>query len=165
MANYPTAARNIAARAHHWIIYPRLYSASSRYAFAGRNDETAVEDLIGFAIADYTKLADSRTVRFVRTWKILGAWPQHDSDITVAVTSGSRPILLNLKVLVDIKGTAGTKWRMEIREGGFIRVDHGTVSRSPGRTLLAYARSTPRPVPEHRNPRERYIRPDQEVTV
>ena len=160
MADYPAAATRVKRLTADAFADPSLSGPFGRIPPTGSDDERAAEAAVALFVEYYTRLGDARVCESARTWKILGDWPEHDSDLGVALRSGPATRRLALKVIVALDGD---RWTLRLTDWGIRRdpIDGagGRVMRTPGRTMLVVERDVPSPRP----PVPRW--PDEEVPV
>src|SRR5580704_3479036 len=101
MANYPDAALSLQTAIN------QIFSASpggsfETYLYVGATQEEAAEDAIVHAIEQYTNLADGRTCNKVTVWKIIPDWSNHDSDFSLAITSGRSTKSISMKAILPV---------------------------------------------------------------
>jgi hypothetical protein len=155
MTLYTDAASNIATAAEHWFMVWRTARGRSMTdgLYVGADDEAAVENLLGAALADFTMVADDRRLVSVTVAGVLGADPRHKSSVTLSVVSAGQSHEAVLSAVAEVAGSDVTL-TLEQRGGGRGRY-RGHIRREPGRTVI----SVPAPPPRPRGPADPWYDP------
>jgi hypothetical protein len=153
MANYPDAALNLQADLNQIFSAPPP-SGSGPFEsnlYVGATQEEAAEDAIIHAIEQYTNLADGRTCNKVTVWKIIPDWPNHDSDFSLAITSGQRTNSISMKAIVPVSDGKFSLLLYDYSTAGGPTQYTGSVTQDSGRwTFTPNRPDTPQtPAPVH----------------
>lgn len=142
MANYPAAAANIRSFFEYCCTIRRARGARfglHSYRMPTATIEEAAETAVARMVEEYTLVADTRTCTSVRTWKILGDWPEHDSDVSLTIQSGGQSFQLRLKVRITVKGTSFSAHLYDYSNGANGRLtEKGRIVRNANRVEFRF---------------------------
>ena len=155
MTRYTDAAGNIATAAEHWFMVWRTARGRSMTdsLYVGADDEAAVENLLGAALADFTMVADDRRLVSVTVAGVLGADPRHKSGVALSVVSAGQSHGVVLSAVAEVAGSDVTL-TLEQRGGGPGRYP-GLLRRPPGGPGV----NVPPPPPRPRGPADPWYDP------